>query len=121
MNSGIKRILDSFKNKEENKKLIRWMFGVTKPYTKSIFVIFLISIVSMFIAYTGTIIGKYVVDDATTGIINPRNMILMGTASVVSILIGIASRILSDCVNERFAFSIRAKCFLTFRKAHGKT
>lgn len=96
------------------------MIGVTKPYTKNILVIFLISIVSMFISYTGTIIGKYVVDDATTGIINPRNMILMGTASVVSILIGIASKILSDCINERFAFSIRAKMFSDIQKSAWK-
>ena len=75
MEGGIKRIFDSLKNKEENKKLIRWMFSITKPYTKGILLIFLISIISMSISYAGTIIGKYVVDDATTGIINPRNMI----------------------------------------------
>lgn len=120
MEGGIKRIFDSLKNKEENKKLIRWMFSVTKPYTKGILLIFLISIISMFISYAGTIIGKYVVDDATTGIINPRNMILMGSASVAAILIGIASRVLSDYINEKFAFSIRAKMFSDIQKSAWK-
>lgn len=121
MAGSVKRVLDSFKNKEENKKLVRWMYGVTKPYSKSILVIFLISIVSMFISYGGTIVGKYVVDDATTGVINPRNMILMGAASVVSILIGIGSKILSDYINERFAFGIRAQMFSDIQKTAWKS
>ena len=65
-----------FDDKEENTELIKWMAGVTKPFYKDIVAIFLISLFSLCISYASTIIGKYVVDDATTGIINLRNMVL---------------------------------------------
>lgn len=106
-----KKLWKKLKNKDENIKLIRWMIKVTKPYFRFIIYVFLISLTSMVISYASTIIGKYVVDDATNGEINFRNMAFMCATTVVSILISIFSNIISSYINEKFSFSIRQKLF----------
>lgn len=109
--SKVKKIWKHLKNKDETIRLTKWMVNVTKPYFRFIIYIFLISIVSMGISYAATIIGKYVVDDATTGDINFRNMAFMCGTTVVSILISIFSSIISSYINEKFSFSIRQQLF----------
>lgn len=100
-----------FDDKEENTELIKWMAGVTKPFYKDIVAIFLISLFSLCISYASTIIGKYVVDDATTGIINLRNMTYMGVGTAISIVISAASRLIGDYINENFSFGLRCKMY----------
>lgn len=87
------------------------MVRVTKPFYKNIVAIFLISLFSLCISYVSTIIGKYVVDDATTGIINLRNMAYMGVGTAISILISAVSRLLGDYINENFSFGLRCKMY----------
>ena len=106
-----KKFLNKLKNKDENVRLIKWMRRTVRPYSRFIVYFFLISLVSLLISYTSTIIGKYVVDDATNGDVNFRNMAFMCIATVVSISIGVFSNILSSYINEKFSFSIRQKLF----------
>lgn len=106
-----KRLWKKLKNKDENIRLLKWMWVVVKPYSRFVLYVFLISLISMGISYASTIIGKYVVDDATTGDINFRNMAFMCGTTVVSILISIFSNIISSYINEKFSFSIRQKLF----------
>lgn len=103
--------LKLFDDKEENIRLAKWMVRVTKPFYKNIVAIFLISLFSLCISYVSTIIGKYVVDDATIGTINLKNMAYMGIGTAVSILISAASRLLGDYINENFSFSLRCKMY----------
>lgn len=107
----VKRVLNRLKKKEQNIKLFNWMIRVTRPYIHYIIIIFIISLVSMGISYASTIIGKYVVDDATKGAINIGNITLMCVTTIVSIIIGIFSSILSSYINERFSFNIKQKLF----------
>ena len=100
----VKRVLNRLKKKEQNIKLFNWMIRVTRPYIHYIIIIFIISLVSMGISYASTIIGKYVVDDATKGAINIGNITLMCVTTIVSIIIGIFSSILSSYINERFQY-----------------
>ncbi|MBQ2348582.1 MAG: ABC transporter ATP-binding protein, partial [Clostridia bacterium] len=65
----------------------------------------------MGISYASTIIGKYVVDDATKGAVDFRNITLMCATTVISIIIGIFSSVLSSYINEKFSFNIRKRLF----------
>ncbi|MBR2134592.1 MAG: ABC transporter ATP-binding protein [Eubacterium sp.] len=104
-------VINELKNKDENIKLTKWMLSVVKPYYRYIIYIFIISIVSMVISYVSTIVGKYVVDDATNGDINLKNMGLMCATTIISIAIGIGSSILSSYINEKFSFTLRKNFF----------
>ncbi len=68
-------LIRELKNRDENLRLAKWMLRVVKPYYRYILIVFCISVVSMLISYTGTIIGKYVVDDATVGVIDILSLI----------------------------------------------
>ena len=110
--SNEKEILKrGLKNRDENLRLIRWMLRVVRPYYRYVICVFCISIVSMLISYGSTILGKYVVDDATTGVIDVRNMALMCAATVVSIAIGVGSSIIGSYIGEKFSFTIRQQFY----------
>ena len=92
-------------------RLVKWMLQVVSPYYRYIFLVFMISVVSMVISYAGTIIGKYVVDDATSGEINFRNMAIMCATTLVSILFSVGSSILGSYISEKFSFTIRQQFY----------
>ena len=104
-------LLKGIQNREETKRLTKWMLDVVKPYARFIVYTFIISIVSMGISYMSTIVGKYVVDDATSGVINLKNMLWMCGTTLVSIVIGIFSSIISSYISEKFSFSLRKQFF----------
>ena len=110
-------LLRGLKNRDETLRLTRWMLRVVKPYYRYIIVVFGISVVSMLISYTGTIIGKYVVDDATTGVIDVRNMAFMCAATFVSIAVGVGSSILGSYIGEKFSFSIRQRFYSEIQRS----
>ncbi len=107
----VKRVFKRLKKKDQNIRLMKWIIRITSPYISHIIIIFCVSLVSMGISYASTIIGKYVVDDATRGAINFRNITLMCITTLVSIIVGIFSNILSSYINERFSFNIKQKLF----------
>ena len=104
-------LMRGLKNRDENLKLVKWMLRVVRPYSRYVAYVFCISVISMLIAYAGTIIGKYVVDDATTGVIDFRNMALMCAATVISIAVGVGSSILGSYIGEKFSFTIRQQFY----------
>ena len=85
----VKRVFKRLKKKDQNIRLMKWIIRITSPYISHIIIIFCVSLVSMGISYASTIIGKYVVDDATRGAINFRNITLMCITTLVSIIVGI--------------------------------
>ena len=107
----IKRLFKKLSNREENIRLTKWMLSVVKPYTRFIVYTFIISVVSMLISYVSTIVGKYVVDDATNGVINIRNMAWMCGATLISIAISVFSSIISSYISEKFSFSLKKSFF----------
>ena len=111
MKKKVRRLLNRLKKKDKNIKLFKWMVRITKPYVHYIIIILCISLVSMGISYASTIIGKYVVDDATKGAVDFRNITLMCATTVISIIIGIFSSVLSSYINEKFSFNIRKRLF----------
>ena len=99
------------KNRDETMRMIKWMVKIVAPYSRFVGYVFVISVVSMLISYAGVIIGKHVVDDATTGVVNFRNMVIMCSATVVSIGVGIGSSILGSYIGEKFSFTIRQQFY----------
>jgi ATP-binding cassette subfamily B protein len=117
MKQKLKKLFNIFKNWGDTSDYIRWMLRLTSRYKNSIFIMMAISFVSLIISYAGTIIGKYVVDGATTGNLSVRNILYMCFATLISILIGVGSRILGDYINEKFSFGIRAEMFSTIQRS----
>lgn len=115
--NGVRRIKTAIHNPQLIHKLLRWLGQTAWPYKGSILFIFLINAISIVISYGSTIIGKYVIDDATSGVINARNMAMMCVTSALAILIGIGSRVLGDYVNERFTFGVRVKMFSDIQRS----
>ncbi|MBQ6067496.1 MAG: ABC transporter ATP-binding protein [Clostridia bacterium] len=111
MGSKKEQLLRGLKNRDETVRMIKWMVKVVTPYTRFVGYVFMISVVSMLISYAGVIIGKHVVDDATTGTVNLRNMIIMCSATIVSIGVGIGSSILGSYIGEKFSFTIRQQFY----------
>ncbi|MBR4727246.1 MAG: ABC transporter ATP-binding protein [Clostridia bacterium] len=110
-------LIRGLKNRDENMRLVKWMLQVVSPYYRYIFFVFMISVVSMVISYAGTIIGKYVVDDATSGDINFRNMAIMCATTLVSILFSVGSSILGSYISEKFSFTIRQQFYTDIQRS----
>ena len=117
MSSKKEILIRGLKHRDENLRLVKWMLRVVAPYYRYIICVFLISVVSMVISYGSTIIGKYVVDDATSGVINLRNMAIMCATTFVSILISVGSSILGSYISEKFSFSIRQQFYSDIQRS----
>lgn len=111
MKHKLKVVFDFLKNKNQNGKYIKWMLGQAKPYRGLLFVMLLLSIVSLLMSFASTIIGKYVVDATTEGILNARYIIYMASTTVFSILFSAGFKIFNEYVNEKFAFGMRCDMF----------
>ncbi|MBQ6381620.1 MAG: ABC transporter ATP-binding protein [Clostridia bacterium] len=104
-------IVKALKNKDETIRLTKWMLQIVKPYYRFIIYTFLISVVSLIISYVSTIVGKYVVDDATNGVINLRNMLWMCGTTFVAIVISVFSSVISSYISEKFSFTLKKQFF----------
>lgn len=121
MKEKLKRLFKVFQNWDETKSYIKWMWDLTSRFKGSIMIMMAISFVSLIISYVSTIIGKYVVDGATVGMLSFRNMTYMCVTTIVSILIGIISKILSDYINEKFSFGVRMEMFTAVQRSTWKS
>ena len=111
MGSKKEQLMRGLKNRDETMRMIKWMVKIVTPYFRFVVYVFIISVVSMLISYAGVIIGKHVVDDATTGTVNFRNMVIMCSATVVSIGVGVGSSILGSYIGEKFSFTVRQQFY----------
>ncbi|MCR5637066.1 MAG: ABC transporter ATP-binding protein/permease [Clostridiales bacterium] len=111
MKSFFSRLKRFFGRWDETKSSIKWMSRILKPFKKYVYIILSINIISLAISYASTIAGKYVVDFATSGQINPKYIAIMVSTSLVAIFIGIFTKMLGDYIGENFTFSIRADIY----------
>ncbi len=96
---------------KEKKTAVRWIGSILGAFQKYLWIILGINIVSLLISYASTITGKYVVDFATGGEIQPRFILLMLLTSVASIVFGALAKMLGEYINEKFTFSLRADAY----------
>ncbi len=120
MKTKLKKILKLFKNWDETSDYIKWMWKLISRFKSNILIMMMISLISLVISYVSTIIGKYVVDGATVGALSFRNMAYMCVTTLVSIIIGIGSKILSDYINEKFSFGMRTEMFSAIQRSAWK-
>ena len=110
----MKNLLRKIKRKwNRNKGDVRWLILQSKGIKRYVLGFLAISFVSMAFSLASPIASKYVVD-AVTGPNPAFRMefvaIMLGT-SIFSIILSGVSTIFSSYVNEKFAFSVRAKMF----------
>ena len=101
------------KDWENNKTHLLWLYNIGKGYKRYMVGFLLINLLSMVISLASSIAGKYVVD-AATGFQTDfffKYIFIMLITSLVSIAFSAASGMFSSYVNERFAFSIKAKMY----------
>lgn len=110
----MKKLLRKIKRKwNRDKTDLRWLILQSKGIKRYVLGFLAISFISMAFSLASPIASKYVVD-AVTGP-NPEFRmefvaLMLGT-SVFSIILSAVSTIFSSYVNEKFAFSVRAKMF----------
>lgn len=117
---ALKGIKNAVEDPETTKKLFRWIYSQMRPFLPLMSVIFVINVVSICISYGSTIVGKYVVDDATTGAIDFHNMLIMSSMTILSILVGVFSKVFSSYISERFSFGVRVKMFANIQQSDWK-
>ena len=108
-----KKLFQFFKDWENNKTHLVWLYNIGKGYKRYMVGFLLINLISMVISLASSIAGKYVVD-AATGFQTEfffKYILIMLATSLVSIVFSAASGMFSSYVNERFAFSIKAQMY----------
>ena len=108
-----KKMFQFLKDWENNKTHLLWLYNIGKGYKRYMVGFLLINLLSMVISLASSIAGKYVVD-AATGFQTDfffKYIFIMLITSLVSIAFSAASGMFSSYVNERFAFSIKAKMY----------
>ena len=108
-----KKLFQFLKDWENNKTHLLWLYNIGKGYKRYMVGFLLINLLSMVISLASSIAGKYVVD-AATGFQTDfffKYIFIMLVTSLVSIAFSAASGMFSSYVNERFAFSIKAKMY----------
>lgn len=108
------KLLKRIKNKwNRDKTDLRWLIRQGKGIKRYVLGFLAISFISMAFSLASPIASKYVVD-AVTGPHPEFRMeyvaLMLGT-SIFSIILSAVSTIFSSYVNEKFAFSVRAKMF----------
>ena len=107
----MKKYWRKLKNWRKHTHLLRWLARLTKPYMPALFLLLLLGGSTALISVGQTLINKYIIDSATVG-----KPIALGVAGYVvaiaaSLAVGAVQNIYSTLVNERFAFSIRARAY----------
>lgn len=111
MRKLLNRIRSVSLTKDDFISLSKWMLLQAKPFRKQLFVMLCINIFSLLMSFGSTIVGKYIVDATTTGILNARYVLFMAGATLFSILFSAGMRIFGDYVNEKFSFGMRCDMF----------
>lgn len=108
-----KKLMNFIRDWDNNKTHLIWLYNIGKGYKRYIIIFLFITLFSMLISLASSIAGKYIVD-AATGFQSEffiKYMLIMLTASIVSILFHAGANMFSSYVNERFSFSIKADMY----------
>ncbi len=111
MNQKLGKLIEFFKNREENKDHVRWMAQQARPYRGVIFLMLLFEILSLLLSLLSTFVSKLVVDKATTARFEPKYVAIMAGSALLSIAFAAGFRIFNDYVNESFSFGLRCRMF----------
>ena len=111
MRTPFKKFKDLSVTRKEAIELSKWMLLQAKPFSWQITVMLFIGIVSIGMSFAGTIVGKYIVDATTSGVLNLKYILFMIASTLFSILFSTFTKIFCDYINEKFSFEMKCKMF----------
>lgn len=107
----MKTISNYLKKLHSSSEYAQWLFRYSKPYIPSLAFMMFLSLISSLISIGTAIIGKQLIDNASTGSSIVHNIILYAAVIIVMQLINIASSLFSVIINEKFSFGVRRQVF----------
>lgn len=108
-----KRKLRLWQELKNNKDNLVWIVKQGRGFRRYTLGFLLISFAGMIVSLASSVVGKYVVDSATssgTDYFYKYILIMLGT-TLVTIVLSFVSTLFGSFVGEKFAFSIRAEMF----------
>lgn len=96
---------------KKQKGYIRWLIHYSKPYLPRITFMFLLGLSMTGVNLGQAYISKVVIDEATSGGINRKNVMIYIGIILVSLAISAASSLLAAVLEERFSFGIRKQLY----------
>ena len=109
----MRKLKKLFQEWDTIKDNLKWLYRQSKGIKRYVLGFLLISFVSMAFSLASPVASKYVVDAAVgaDSEFQFKYVLLMLGTTVFSIILGIVSNVFSSYVNEKFAFSVRARMF----------
>lgn len=119
----VKRI---WKDRKNQARYVKWLAFYTKPYAWRIALMLGINLLTTLVSLWMVMISKQVIDRATAGNKFVTLIVLYLGLTLLMQAVGIASRLLSTMLNERFSFGIRKQlyekiihsCWIDVKKYH---
>ena len=105
------KIIDHLKRYKGTSGYVKWLLFYTKPYIPKLTFFMLMSSLSSFISVYTAVLGKQIIDNATTGG-EIKKYILLYVAVIIGVqAISIVTSLISVVVYEKFSFGIRKQVY----------
>lgn len=113
MKEKIQKLAAFFRDWDNQSKYLGWMISKTKPFIRSLALLFTLNVLISITGIGSTVITKYIIDGVTGGGSNftTIGMILMIILTAASIGIGAYSGVKSTYISEQYSFGIRSKVY----------
>ena len=113
MKEKIKKLAAFFRDWDNQSEYLGWMIAKTKPFIKSLALLFMLNVLISITGIGSTVVTKYIIDGVTGSgsDFTTYGMILMILLTAASIGIGAYSGVKSTYISEQYAFGIRSKVY----------
>ena len=111
--SKVEKLKHYWGRRDDAKQYLKWVLGYTKPYIPQLSLLMMFDLLSTLMSVGMAIIGKRLIDSATTGELNElwSIMIMYGLVIIGSQILNMVSGLMSTVVYEKFGFGIRKKVY----------
>lgn len=111
MQKKIIKLRAFFLDWENQLKSIKWIFLQTKVYIGPLLLLFLVDVTASLLGVESTVIGKHLIDGATSDGSLLGGILPMIVVSLAIILLYAVINYLSSLIHEKYAFTVRLRCF----------
>lgn len=113
MKEKIQKLIAFFRDWDNQSGYLKWMLSKTKPFIRSLMLIFVINTLVTVIGVGSTVINKHIIDGVTGSgqSFTTNGVILLIIITALSIGLSAVSGIVTTYINERYAFGIRAEVY----------
>ena len=107
----MRKLLDFIRDWREQRRYIKWLMVYSIPYIPRIILMLLLGLVDTVLSVGLAIILKKIIDGASFGGVISGGILLYLGGVLLSMLVNVASQLLTAVLNERFSFGIRKQVY----------